>query len=1617
MSLDPIKTTNNIIDKYLKYLMTTFSVNDKDLQKQLKEKLEEANKFSKGPILESTPLYEKGVSLKTLIEEDILSSGFYDIRSKDLPLKRPLYSHQEKAIRKVVSENRNIIVATGTGSGKTETFLIPIFNFLLRENEMGELNPGVRALLLYPMNALANDQLKRLRKLLSNYSNITFGSYTGETENKYDYALEKYKKMHNGEEPIVNELISREQMKEEPPHILITNYAMLEYLMLRPDDHVFFDGKYANSWKYIVLDEAHTYTGAKAIEMSMLLRRLKARIQNSQNNIQCIATSATIGGDDKDLPEVAEFGRKIFDEPFKFSFKNEKAQDVIISEHLDLKINNIHETLEIDDISLYVNLHNAIENNSKNYKLIDQLSSIVKKHKISSKIIEKILCEVGSDDWQEYLFHLLKRDKNLRELQQILNEGSIPLMDAAIKIFGNKGGAAQYLVSLVFLANKAKLRKEDASLLPARYHLFIRAIEGAYVTFLPSKKLFLERQEELKLGDSSIPVFEMATCRQCSAIYLVGEIIKENGCEYLKQPGIKYYEDQANLEYYLHLDSENNIVKENEDELTKEISKLLESNQRYDLCYKCGAINPANAMFANCNCESEKIDLLKVNDKSGKVHKCPACGNISTRSSIVWRFVLGGDAVTSVIATSLYKDLPQHINNMPETEEVNKHKWSRHIETPIFSDTDKFIEANKKLLVFSDSRQDAAFFATYFNSTYQQIIRRQLIIRLLKEQKDRIITNEWRIKDLANGLKEYINSSNIYPNKSLQELENLSWKWVLYEFLALDRNNSLESLGLMTYSLIMPKNFPATELKHFGLKDEECWPFFQVLLDSFRKYLAITFPDEVSPKDSFFEPQNKEFFFKKYKGSSNNIKGWLTSEEWRSNTRLDFVLKVLKKVKSEDVSKEVAFNLLEEIWDEALNIGNQHSYFIDYFDKIPLDGQAYRMKLDFWEVNPKVIDDSIDLYYCLTCKKLTHYNVRTVCPTYQCNGTLIKANIKELYKDNHYYNLYLDEFPVKMKSHEHTAQLSTEAAADVQSRFNDGDINVLSCSTTFELGVDVGELESVFMRNVPPTAANYIQRAGRAGRRLDSTAFALTFARRRSHDLSYFNQPLEMISGRIAPPYFVIGNKKIIDRHIFASALAFFWKEYPQYFRTVEEFFFNGGIEKFKIYLEAKPIVLFEYIKSIVPENSYDTIGLNEWKWIDSLIGEKGVMNKADFKLKDDINQLETIKGRLVEQEKYRKADELMRIIRSFKSKYLINYMSQNNIIPKYGFPVDVVNMQIQHHGDVAKNLDLSRDLRIALSEFAPDSEVVAGGKLWTSKYLRRLPDKELIKKRYCICDTCGYFQSEIDAKDIDMDSCIKCDAPIGKKRGTYVIPEFGFISDKPKEPTMIKPEKTYSTRNYFTGDYKEEYSKNVELNGAKINLITASQGELTIINHAGFKKFSVCKACGYSEVNTNKKEKNHYSPWGSKCSGQREVLSLGHEFYTDVIQINIDGGYYKQDREGFWHSVLYGILEGVSQALGIERGDIDGCLYPDAGDPINPALIIYDTVPGGAGHVKRINKYNNFIKILSKTKEIVGRCECGGGTADTSCYGCLRNYSNQYCHDKLKRQYVLDFLNRLSFQ
>ena len=499
-SFDPLATSELITSGYRRYLRSLLPVRDPKLAAALDHEITHTKLLNQGPLLEATPPYLPGATLDVLIGEGVLDSAFRKLGSPSLPLGRPLHAHQEQAIRKVTA-GRNVIVATGTGSGKTESFLVPILNELFAESARGELGPGVRALLLYPMNALANDQIKRLRAILEHAPHITFGRYVGDTKESERDAVESFAKLNPGEQMLPNELLSRRAMRATPPHLLLTNYAMLEYLLLRPADIELFEGDSGGSWKFLVLDEAHVYDGAKAAEVAMLLRRLHDRVAGERSQ-QYIATSATVGDKDTD---VTDFAHRLFDASFEWVPGDPRRQDLVRASRVDLPKPPFWGPLAP---ATYVEIANSADP--------------------AQELIRRGSAE-GATKPPRAAGDILAHELRMSRLRELLADGPHMADELADMLFDpddRRADRRRYLDALVTVGSRI-IGSDSLPILSARYHLFARATEGAY-TCLSERGPHVTLTRHERCPTCAAVAFEFGACKRCGAVHLSGSARHED---------------------------------------------------------------------------------------------------------------------------------------------------------------------------------------------------------------------------------------------------------------------------------------------------------------------------------------------------------------------------------------------------------------------------------------------------------------------------------------------------------------------------------------------------------------------------------------------------------------------------------------------------------------------------------------------------------------------------------------------------------------------------------------------------------------------------------------------------------------------------------------------------------------------------------------------------------------------------------------------------------------------------------------------------------------------------------------------------------------------------------
>lgn len=1383
-----------IRQRYENYLKTSFFFADSHLRASFESALRDSDNLLKGPFKEPDRDFKAGVHAHKLIKECFSDNG-----DALLPavIDKNLYTHQETAIRTVFLDGQNTVVATGTASGKTESFLYPLLFELYRQHLSGDLKePGVRALILYPMNALANDQRERLGKICQKLKDgksdfqPTFGQYIGQTpDNAKDHKrnAEEYSKTRQP-----GEFVFREEMRQTPPHILLTNYSMLEYLLMRPDDSPLFDSGGGKYWQFLILDEAHQYRGTKGMEMGMLLRRLKQRLRDGgrEGSFRCIATSATIsaGEGEQDRIMVAEFAKQLFGEPFS-----------------------------------------------------------------SSEIV-----------------------------------------------FGN---------------SESKSHSDS----PRRYHAFIRALEGAFlVNENGQDKVLLNRKSK---GDEKS--LEIALCRECGQHYYVGKERDGKLQEANRDPSHHAF----GVDYYLPVDSSNKY-----------------------LCRRCGLLSESGS---TCDC-MVSISVKKCDSDATNPDQLKECENCGYRrggiGDPVQEIVHGSDGPNSVIATALHELLP---------------------------------EENRKVLAFSDSRQEAAFFAWYAENSYEKLRDRNLLLKSV--MSDLPEDEGLSIEDLkVRLLKQYDKARLFKSSDSAEQKQRYVMESILREAITDEKRLSLAGVGLLRWMVLLPDELiipDSMQQDPWNLTERQSKDLVAFLLDDMRSRRAVKLPEGAkTPHWDSVSPWPQQAFALAPPSRRKNIRQWGSPQSAIIKHFLARLLKDRELSESDKTTKSI--ELMKKIWQVIMKIEN------DPLLVRAKDNGTFQLNLEWVRIKPA---SNRDIWECNICSSLSNHNILGICPRNLCPGNLSTVDEAKI-ENNHYRILYQsDGLPPKLKADEHTAQIDSKEARKRQNDFKNGDIHLLSSSTTFEVGVDLGDLESVFLRNVPPEPFNYTQRAGRAGRR-KNPGLVMTYCRRNSHDLYHYEDPeSRIISGTIQPPRLKMTNETIVMRHMVAVVLSGYFRDCSHRFKNVNSFvgdWANPTVSKEIMRFCTNNVELKDAICRIVPQDLHNSLGLISDDWIIFIVGQESRLAEAEREVCNDYKEMERLRKEYFDKGMDKKISQARKRMKDIAEEPTLNFLSRKAVIPKYGFPVDVVELEILSSSGGQNGVQLQRDLSQAIAEYAPGCKIVANKKEWESYGIKRVPGKGCPEKFYHY-DGARNFEKWNERPD-------------GKsKMRKYLIPKFGFVTqmfENPPEPHG-RARRLYTTRPFFPGfDSQPEV---VTHHG--IEVTKAVPGELVILCEGKNREgFYICQTCGRHLPTF---ESKHKSPTGSDCRGTLEHFSFGHELKTSVVRLQFPRLHNESDA----YSLAYSVLLGAAEILDVPNNDLNVTIT-GIKDSNDTAIVLYDNVPGGAGLVEQLESKDVFTKMLIAARSRVsGGCGC-----DSSCYGCLRSYRNQFVHTQLDRCRAFEVLDNL---
>jgi len=785
---------DHLQNTYKSFVKTFQKFQSKIIQEWVKKQMETKDLLYKDPIIELNFQFEKGKSLQEFVQDGLLDSKLPDI------FKIEPYRHQSEAIEKICKENINIIVSTGTGSGKSICFWVPIINTCLIMKQQGL--DGIKAIVIFPMNALANSQYNNLVKRLQG-TGLTVGRYTGDTPYSREEGVRVLEK-NQKRSPYDCELLSRDEMRQAPPDILITNYVMLDLLLTRHEDKKLFPEKHKGYLKYIVLDEIHTYSGNTGADVAGLIRRVKHKT-HSQEQIQCIGTSATIQDNKKTgTAAIIEFAEKIFGEKFESSSLIEASYvnlDVPAKDILTLPRSILIQDSDLNDFD-------------------GTLSKIIP---LAEKLLDRSL--TAGERTKKGLGELFHRHPTIIFLRNSLKEKAKSLKDLAedyktkIRNDETAENCLNELKAAFLLGTVAEvtIEDEDRPLLVPKIHLFFtqgHEISSCLTKDGPHPSI----DGDLKCKRCEHPSFPLYFCRNCGHEFYSVLITEENTL-----PRNYDNEEEGEMVYLTPITQENNAWNVPEQWLDDKgkIRKTYADSLpiRTDYCPKCNKVNSL------CSC-AEKVEVWKI---PYPFQLCPSCEIFYTKrrgeySKLFTFNSTGRSTATDILSAEILKLLGKD---------------------------------QKKLIIFTDSRQDTALQAEHMNEFQRRLNFRQIFYQFLKEidSKGLRITDE----DIGQKMFDFLKTNNLVPDFARKKTHKFTTapppEREFAEFLGflalsdimksqyfLDLN--LDKLGLLKIEYDgldkLSKHHYITSIPVFRkISEEERYDFLRGILDIFRWNGAI----------------------------------------------------------------------------------------------------------------------------------------------------------------------------------------------------------------------------------------------------------------------------------------------------------------------------------------------------------------------------------------------------------------------------------------------------------------------------------------------------------------------------------------------------------------------------------------------------------------------------------------------------------------------------------------------------------------------------------------------------------------------------------------------------------
>lgn len=1615
--MDVFDVDHCLVQDYQRFARSFTTIRADEIRKQV-DQIYATGRFWPEPIVSINPHFQVGDSLSKLVGEGTLDQRTEQVfRIEGQPL--TLFRHQSQAVAKA-KQGQSFVVTTGTGSGKSLCFFIPIIDSAIRARASGE-PPRTRAIVVYPMNALANSQMSELEKFINQAGlpeslRPTFARYTGQEDQD-----------------------RRDLIRNAKPDILLTNFMMLELLMTRQSERDRQVIANAEGLDFIVLDELHTYRGRQGADVAMLIRRLRDRLCREKNPI-CIGTSATMaseGGPEDRANAVAGVASRLFGTTI--------PSEAVIDESLDRASDpakRVDGSLRRELIAL---LYRPVDDTLRD----DQL----KGHPLAVWIELQIGLEEG---------------------QKLSRRTPTTLADAAQRLAEFTGIAPTIcrlrLQEMLCLMSKPSSQRGgigERAFLAFKLHRFISGAGQIYSTLKPDgeRKITLDGQR-FDPDEPDARLYPMFFCRRCGQEFHPVTLTPEVGVmRALARPIDETPLDDENSEFRagylvpLRDGDEDFRFNGNPEDYPEEWREMRGGVERLR-SDKAKYLLERVTVSASGEVGSQGISAWFI---PGKFRFCPACKDQpSSQAREINKLAgLSGEgrsSATTVLASSALRWM-----NNPD-HDIQHHK--------------------RKLLAFTDNRQDAALQAGHFNDfLFVSLLRAGILAAARSAGPDGLAQEDFGTKVRQklgfvaanrNRRKEWMADPEAIGVRQL-DAERTIGQVLAHRVWADQRrgwrftNPNLEELGLIQAVYPGLDDFAAdadlfqtAPVLLRNANSEIRRRAFRRLFDSLRRGLATT-------AESLQQATTEQIS----SASQQHLREpWSVSQREDLRRAAALILRTIQSGGRDDVlivkagaSSNLARQLRNtDIWERRLSVQEYREILDAMLVAAERYGFVRRVETSF-DVEGWQLEASAVRLIALTEGGLGSSSNPYFIGLYDSLAGMLESGGEGIFG---------------FEGREHTAQVDQDRRQWREFRFRYGSddrkqltetpkkwlpeetnsfLPVLFCSPTMELGVDISALNTVYLRNIPPTPANYAQRSGRAGRSGQAALVISYCAAQSPHDQHYFSKPQEMVSGVVKAPSLELANRDLIEAHLHAIWLAESRQELAPDIPRVLDLHTDGLplVETLQTAMHDPALTarsagcmlrVLENVATELPaekapwaadrlafatavsENAARRFNDAFSRW--RLLYESARRQLTEANRRSEMRGLSALERKQVRSEQLQANEQIALLERGTSSTgsdfYTYRYLATEGFLPGYNFPrLPLYAYVPAGGGGSGKATYLQRARFLAIAEFGPRSLIYHEGRAYRVIKAKLPPGRQLEDagrlptETLFVCDECGA------AHDTEVEQCVACHASLA---GVHPIRDILRIDNVETQPALRitsndedRQRQGYEIQTVFSWPLRDGaldvHSAVAELDGCQVLLLDYGPGTTISRINKGLRRRKERALFGFHiNTSTGRWSKGEDEPE----DGEEDPEAPTIQRIVPIVRDNKNAALLRfsdiRADETAAATLQHALLRGLELTFQLEEGETSTEPVPSR-DRRN-AILIYEATEGGAGVLSRvIQEPYKFREIARSALELMhyenldaaiqaqdpalltsdpeARCVKG-------CYRCLLSYYNQPDHELIDR-------------